>query len=441
MNGWTMQPGIDLGNGRQGLVAVLDPGAKIGQGQPDQWLAYLTQCDLQPTEELVVDGRKYTIEDFIKQIQWDVPRNVDREYSWTLICLTTYLPTDASWPAQDGEEWSIERLVEIELSHELGASACGGSHRLVGLTTALNRHLARQGKLEGVWKETDAKIQAAIEAARTFQNPQTGLFPRTISSGQAHRPTGTKFRSDRAHAGVSDAGHDIGATRTGVGAAGSAPALRPAHGDSRCVAGMRRTVSRGAWPGALPRADVRSTDLQRGAYKFLNANEPAHESAARSCRCFPAEPRWWPRWVSSRLSSAVRTSAIFRPLYKSFRFALSREFRCTDQAGRLTTKSVRPHAIGAVDLRSPVGRADSPATGHHHHADTMRRMRGRSTDRGSGGRVTRWLRGHKSWPCAVQRLSEIWLDIERVAAAFDGPAVWQPARDRPAAALGTNANP
>lgn len=186
MQGWSLRPGIDLGNGRRGLVAVLDPGTKIGQGHPDQWLAYLTQCHLQPADELLVDGREYTVEDFIKQIQWDVPRNVDREYSWTLICLTTYLPTDARWPAQDGQEWSIEKLVELELEHDLSTSACGGSHRLIGLTTALNQHLSRAGKLEGVWRDVDAKVQAAIATARTYQNPDgsfsTNYFARPGTS-------------------------------------------------------------------------------------------------------------------------------------------------------------------------------------------------------------------------------------------------------------------
>ena len=37
---------------------------------------------------------------------------MEREYSWTLIALNRYLPTDATWTASDGQTWSIERLVE-----------------------------------------------------------------------------------------------------------------------------------------------------------------------------------------------------------------------------------------------------------------------------------------------------------------------------------------
>jgi hypothetical protein len=121
--------------------------------------------------------------DYVAQVQWDVPRNVEREYSWTLIGLTTYLPTSAQWTAQDGQTWSIERLMEIELQHDLAGSACGGTHRLIGLTTALNRHLSQGGQLDGVWRQAEQRIQQATADARRYQNPD-GSF----STNYFHRP-------------------------------------------------------------------------------------------------------------------------------------------------------------------------------------------------------------------------------------------------------------
>jgi len=170
MRGWDVGPGIELQDGRRGLLAALDLGSKVGQGHHDQWLANLAQCDLQPTQEIRVGDETYTMADFVQQAQWDVPRNVEREYSWTLIGLTTYLPTDATWTAQDGQLWSIERLLEIELQHDLDRSPCGGTHRLIGMTMALNRHLASEGTLSGVWQQADDTIQRAIEQARLLQN-------------------------------------------------------------------------------------------------------------------------------------------------------------------------------------------------------------------------------------------------------------------------------
>jgi len=172
MNGWTVRPGIvlDAATDRRGLIAEMEPGTKTGQGHSDQWLAILAQCDLPPSQTILAGDRTFTMEDFVRQVQWDVPRNVNQEYSWTLIGLTTYLPTTSSWTAQDEQTWSIERLVEIETQQDLATSACGGTHRLIGLSMALNRHLAAGHEMQGVWAAANEKIQEGIEAARQYQN-------------------------------------------------------------------------------------------------------------------------------------------------------------------------------------------------------------------------------------------------------------------------------
>ncbi len=173
IKGWTVRPGIvlDEATDRRGLIAILESGTKQGQGHSDQWLAVLAQCDLEPTQPIQVGERTYTMADFVSQVQWDCPRNVQREFSWTLIGLTTYQPTTATWKAQDGQTWSIERLVEIEIEQDVDTSACGGTHRLIGLAMALNRHLASGGIQQGVWADADGKIVAAIQRARELQNP------------------------------------------------------------------------------------------------------------------------------------------------------------------------------------------------------------------------------------------------------------------------------
>lgn len=172
MRGWTMQPGVwlDEAQTRRGLKAILEPGSKAGQGHADQWFAVLAQSHLAPEQIVKVHGRDFTMADYVAQIQYDIPFNGQQEYSWTLIGLTTYLPTDATWQAGDGKQWSIERLVEIEANHELAASACGGTHRLIGMSMALNRHLAAGHELTGSWKTADEIISQAILNARKYQN-------------------------------------------------------------------------------------------------------------------------------------------------------------------------------------------------------------------------------------------------------------------------------
>jgi hypothetical protein len=182
MKGWNLEPGDMLG-GRQGLRAVLEQGSKTGQGHYDQWLGYLSGCNLPTDQTIVVGDRTFTIADLMAQVEWDVPRNVDREYSWTLMGLTTYHPTNYSWTASDGKTWTIEQLVGIEAEQDLGTSACGGAHRLCGLTLALNRHLDQGGQVTGGWKRAEDKIQESVRKAREMQNSDGSL-----SSNYLQRP-------------------------------------------------------------------------------------------------------------------------------------------------------------------------------------------------------------------------------------------------------------
>jgi hypothetical protein len=173
MKGWTLTPGqvFDEQTGRRGLHAELEPGSKTGQGHVDQWLAILAQCAYPSTQPIVLKGRTFTIRDMADQAQWEVPRNVQREYSWTLIGLSAYLPSTAKWAAQDGREWSIEQLVDSEADQELETSACGGTHRLSSLAMAWRRHVTQGGRVEGVWAKAEQKIAAGIADAQRYQNP------------------------------------------------------------------------------------------------------------------------------------------------------------------------------------------------------------------------------------------------------------------------------
>lgn len=177
MKGWTMERGNRLertnedGSPRYGLRAVVEPGTQTGQGHYDQWLAILSQCDMPETAEFKIGDDTYTIADWIAQVQLDMSRNPEKEFSWTLIGLTAYLPTDASWTDSQGKQWTMEELVQAELDHGFGTGACGGSHRLIGISMALNRHLAQGGKLEGAWAEAEEIVrEKAITQARQYQN-------------------------------------------------------------------------------------------------------------------------------------------------------------------------------------------------------------------------------------------------------------------------------
>ena len=172
LGGWDVHAGdvLDARTGRRGLRATLERGSKVGQGHRDQWLAKLAQCGLPPEQSIRVGDADYAMADYVAQAQRDVWRNGEREWSWTLMALTCYLPSNAVWIAGDGKPWSMEQLVRLEAEQEIDNSTCGGTHRLIGLSMALNQRANQGGSLQGPWGLADQKIAHAIRAARLLQN-------------------------------------------------------------------------------------------------------------------------------------------------------------------------------------------------------------------------------------------------------------------------------
>lgn len=182
LRGWTMR------KGDHGVIAVVDAGSKTGQGHPDQWLGYLSQCGLKPEDSIKVEGHEFKIQDIINQTQWDIYDGM--EATWTLMALSGYLPLGAEWKAKDGSTWTIPRIVEMEAAQDLGASSCGGTHRMYGITTAMNRYLSNGGKVdlngEGPWDKAARKIRDAAKSAHENQQPD-GAF----STNYFSRPAGS----------------------------------------------------------------------------------------------------------------------------------------------------------------------------------------------------------------------------------------------------------
>lgn len=173
--GWRLRPGSP------GVIAIVEEGSTMGQGHPDQWLGYLSQCGVGvdgsrlaggiPLETpLVVGGRTFTVADLLAQAQRDIREG--QEATWTLMALAAWLPPDAVWTARDGEQWTTERVVRMEAAADIPSAACGGAHRLYGLAAAVDAHRrATGGPPTGGWAEAAAVIDASLDRARRFQQP------------------------------------------------------------------------------------------------------------------------------------------------------------------------------------------------------------------------------------------------------------------------------
>ncbi|MEO1527742.1 MAG: hypothetical protein AAFX06_20120 [Planctomycetota bacterium] len=169
-DGFRPQPGNRFGE-RIGLRVELQPLSKVGQGHRDQWLAVVAQAGVLVDDEWSVDGRTYRISDWLRQAEYDVPLNFEEEFSWTLIPLAMYRPSDHRWTARDGLTYSTDLLLESEVQRDLAASVCGGTHRLIGIAYALRKRISEGATVNGPWAAARQHLETAIEMARTNQNP------------------------------------------------------------------------------------------------------------------------------------------------------------------------------------------------------------------------------------------------------------------------------
>lgn len=174
--GWELSAGEVLtATGRAGVKAKLEPGSFIGQGHVDQWLAIFAMANLPVNTPVKVSGDSYTINDWVRNAQWECSSNPLREYSWTLIGLTHYLPNEPTWTARDGKVWSWEKMVEQEVVYDLTLSPCGGTHRLMGLVLALQAKRRLGLPQSAIWDKADSVVSESIRTIRSMQNPDGSL--------------------------------------------------------------------------------------------------------------------------------------------------------------------------------------------------------------------------------------------------------------------------
>ncbi len=177
ITGWVLRPGS------AGVVAVVEEGSTMGQGHPDQWLGYLSQCGVAGDGDtlvgglpldttLVVGGHEFTLGDLFAQARHDI--RPGQEASWTLMALAAYLPPDAAWESGDGRRWTTEDVVRMEAASDIFGAACGGAHRLSSLAAAVTAYRAKHpaGPSPGSgWEEAEAVLADCVDRARRFQQP------------------------------------------------------------------------------------------------------------------------------------------------------------------------------------------------------------------------------------------------------------------------------
>jgi hypothetical protein len=154
------------------------------QGHEGQFLAILAQSRVPANYPLQIGGKRYTVEDLIDYEMRTCKAKT--ELTFKLIALSHYLVNDATWVNDQGEEWSLERLVEEELAQPIIGAACGGTHRLMGLSFALKQRKLAGLPIDGQYARAEVFLKDFIDYAWTLQNPD-GSFSTEWFEGRGNK--------------------------------------------------------------------------------------------------------------------------------------------------------------------------------------------------------------------------------------------------------------
>ncbi|MEZ6095823.1 MAG: hypothetical protein R3C03_16600 [Pirellulaceae bacterium] len=167
------------------------------QGHQGQLLAILGQSGVSADHVVHVDGMQFTLRDLIEYEKRTCRSNT--ELTFKLIGLSIYLPPEATWRNEQGEAWSMERLIREEASEAITTGACGGTHRLMALSHAVASSIVNGQELQGQWLRADAIVQSNIGRILQLQNPD-GSFSTDFLAGRDNDPDMTRRVYTTGHA-------------------------------------------------------------------------------------------------------------------------------------------------------------------------------------------------------------------------------------------------
>ncbi|QDS93158.1 hypothetical protein FF011L_19140 [Roseimaritima multifibrata] len=143
------------------------------QGHQAQMLAVLGLVGVPESYPLHAEGHEFSVAELIEHEQRACRSGA--ELTFTLIGLAHYMDTDAQWVSDDGEKWDFERLIREELDQQVIGAACGGTHRLMGLSHALRIRREQGREMTGQWARADQFIADFVDYAWKLQNPDGSM--------------------------------------------------------------------------------------------------------------------------------------------------------------------------------------------------------------------------------------------------------------------------
>jgi hypothetical protein len=162
--------------------------AEVGyavQGHPGQFLGVLAQSHVPIEYPMLVNGRNYTVADLVENEKRTCRSGI--ELTFKLIGLSHYLKSDTVWRSASGETWSLSRLIREELQEPINGATCGGTHRLFGLSFAVERRKHRNEPIDGEFWRANKYVEDFQRYAMSLQNDD-GSFSTDFFAGRSASP-------------------------------------------------------------------------------------------------------------------------------------------------------------------------------------------------------------------------------------------------------------
>jgi hypothetical protein len=168
--------------------------ARLGYGvqsQPSQFLATLAFARVQPNYPLRAGGATRTVADLIESEKLSCRAGSD--LSLKLIGLS-YYAEDGEWKNDQGEDWSVEKIVREELNRTMHGTNDAGMNRLLGLSYANYRREKRELPLEGQYARADKYLKEFHKYAFNLQNAD-GSWGYYLGARGENRDAASELRS------------------------------------------------------------------------------------------------------------------------------------------------------------------------------------------------------------------------------------------------------
>jgi hypothetical protein len=170
----------------------------VSQGHQDQYIAEMGQWGMPADKKFLVYGKEYTFMDFVNHAQMRASTTKNQELSWAIVVVGQYKGQDISWTNMFNEKLHYDDMIRYELDQSVENAACGGTHRLFGLSWAYHLHLINGGEKVGIWKEIAEKTERYRDLAKKFQNAD-GTFSTSYFRGPGNSTDKTAVISTSGH--------------------------------------------------------------------------------------------------------------------------------------------------------------------------------------------------------------------------------------------------